>query len=447
MSIYDRWHRTRPGHADEPCREHSRGRTKLYPTADHGTGDRWQVRWRDETGRQRKRNFAKREGIDPEKHASAFAAKIKATLDDGTYVDPAAANTTFQAFAEDWRKSRDHDTVRAARVASLLRRHVYSDPLTPGRTPTGAPALGHRTLKELGKRPSLTQAWISGMKLSASSKGQVVTIVSSVFIAAMDDGLIGRNPTRAQSVTRPKPEQKKVRPWSLAQVEAIAAALNPKYAVLVYLGAGTGMRQAEMFGLALDVIELDSSRPVIHVRRQVRVVHGIPCFAPVKNRKEHDVPLAESLRPILAEHIRCHPPVPVTLPWKEPDGDPATFSLIVTRPDGRPWKGPGFDQAHWHRAQQKAGITPPLAKGEKRKAARDQGMHALRHTAASAWLSAGADIVAVAAWLGDTVETVYKTYAHLMPDADERGRKAIDQFFRRPGREGSALDVPSYGAQ
>src|ERR1700723_46600 len=91
-------------------------------------------------------------------------------------------------------------------VASLLRRHVYPDPLTPGRTTTGAPALGHRTLKELGKRPSLTQAWISGMKLSASSKGQVITVVSSVFIAAMDDGLIGRNPTRAQSVTRPKPD-------------------------------------------------------------------------------------------------------------------------------------------------------------------------------------------------------------------------------------------------
>ena len=75
-------------------------------------------------------------------------------------------------------------------------------------------------------------------------------------------------------------------------------------------------------------------------------------------------------------------------------------------------------------------------------------MHALRHTAASAWLSAGADIVAVAAWLlVDTVETVYKTYAHLMPDSDDRGRKAIDQFFRRPGGEPSALDVPSEGGQ
>jgi integrase len=103
------------------------------------------------------------------------------------------------------------------------------------------------------------------------------------------------------------------------------------------------------------------------------------------------------------------------------------------------WRSaPGTAEGRHHAAR---------GEGEKRTAARDQGMHGLRHTAASAWLSAGADIVAVAAWLGDTVETVYKTYAHLMPDADECGRKAIDQFFRQSGRKGSALDVPSDGTK
>jgi hypothetical protein len=104
MSVYDRWHRSRPGPGDEPCREHSRGRTKLYSTADHGKGDRWQVRWRDESGQQRKRNFTKRDGTDPERCASAFDAKTKTTLDDGTYINPGDANITFQSFAEDWRK-------------------------------------------------------------------------------------------------------------------------------------------------------------------------------------------------------------------------------------------------------------------------------------------------------------------------------------------------------
>lgn len=44
-------------------------------------------------------------------------------------------------------------------------------------------------------------------------------------------------------------------------------------------------------------------------------------------------------------------------------------------------------------------------------------MHVLRHTAASAWLTAGVDIAAVAAWLGDAVKTVPETYAHMMPGA------------------------------
>jgi len=63
-------------------------------------------------------------------------------------------------------------------------------------------------------------------------------------------------------------------------------------------------------------------------------------------------------------------------------------------------------------------------------------------SAASVWLKQRADIVAVAAWLGDTVETVYRTYAHPMPDADDRGRKAMDEFFKRVADEGSAQDAP-----
>ncbi len=69
-------------------------------------------------------------------------------------------------------------------------------------------------------------------------------------------------------------------------------------------------------------------------------------------------------------------------------------------------------------------------------------MHALRHTAASAWLSRGVDITAVASWLGDTVATVYRYYAHMMPDADERGRAAMAGFFAELARAECAPSVP-----
>jgi integrase len=111
----------------------------------------------------------------------------------------------------------------------------------------------------------------------------------------------------------------------------MSAALGGRVAVLPYLGAGTGMRQGEMFGLAPE--DVDFLRRVILVRRQVRLLDdGTLSFSPVKSDKTRDVPLSESLAPVLAEHIRKYPPADVTLPWQVPDGKPETHRLLPTRP-------------------------------------------------------------------------------------------------------------------
>jgi hypothetical protein len=44
--VYDRWYRTVDG--------------KRVASAEHGQGKRWQARWRDESGRQRKQNHDRR---------------------------------------------------------------------------------------------------------------------------------------------------------------------------------------------------------------------------------------------------------------------------------------------------------------------------------------------------------------------------------------------------
>jgi hypothetical protein len=106
----------------------------MVPAAAHGVGDRWQVRYRDADGIQRKRNFAKKTGKDSEKSADAFDAKVKTQLDDGTYIDPASTNVTFRAFAEDWRKARTHGAGTADHLERRLRLHVY-------------PVIGRRTLR------------------------------------------------------------------------------------------------------------------------------------------------------------------------------------------------------------------------------------------------------------------------------------------------------------
>ena len=443
MAVYDRWHKDS---GDEPCREHSRGRARLYPSAVHGQGDRWQVRYYVD-GKQKKKNFALKEGKDPSRHAEAYDVKIQRDLHTGEYADP-AADVTLQAYAEDWRKTRRHDTVTAEGLERRLRLHVYEDPPGSGRTARGGVAIGQRKLRELARRPSLVAAWLAAMPLQAPSAHLVAQDVSSVFRAAVDDGLASRDPVKAASVTRPQRRTAKPRPWTPDQVAAMAAALPPRFELVPWLGAGTGMRQGELFGLAVDDIAFLGRHPHVTVSRQVKLVGGQPRFSPVKNRKPHEVPLAGSLAPRLARHLELFPAASVTLPWhdlRDPErhGRLVTVRLVLSRPDGRPLLRPAFNRGTWWPAQQQAGITPELVEDEKRAPARADGCHALRHTAASVWLRAGIDVVRAAAWLGDTPEVVLSTYAHLMPgESGDDGRAAVDRFFGGS----DALQMPSADA-
>jgi len=200
--------------------------------------------------------------------------------------------------------------------------------------------------------------------------------------------------------------------------------------------AACGMRQGELFAAALG--DLDFLRKVMHVDVQVKYLAGCLFFAPVKNRKTRDVPVADPVIPVLAEHVRQYPPVKVTLPWGAPDGKPVARELMFTTSDGRALNRNAFHRV-WENAWRAAGVDPERG--------RQNGCHVLRHTAASAWLSAGLSLAKVAAYLGDTKEVVLATYAHFMPDDDDRAREIMNAFFAPP-REGSdqpscALIVPS----
>lgn len=76
----------------------------------------------------------------------------------------------------------------------------------------------------------------------------------------------------------------------------------------------------------------------------------------------------------------------------------------------------------WKPALSAAGVEPD----------RRNGFHALRHHYASVLLEAGVSIRAVAEYLGhhDPGFTL-RTYAHLMPEAEDRTRTAIDAAHAR----------------
>lgn len=417
MAVYDRWWKTE---------RQSDGTRRKVRSDDYGCKERWQVRWRDEQGHQRKQSHERKAD------AEQVEAKIKAQLADGTYVDPSAGQVTFRAYAEDWRRTRMHDLSTAERIESALRNHAYAAEGMPGTAPGGGPAIGDYPMRILAKRTSVLQGWIAGLPLNANSARTVVGYASQVFTAAAEEGLIARNPLSARSIQRPAPVKTEAIPWSLPEIEAVSAALPEWLAAVPYLGAACGQRQGELFAAAKS--DVDFLRRTVRVGVQIKVVGGVQVFALRKNKKTRDVPVAARVLPVLAEHMRAFPPVPVTLPWHDPrdprkHGQPVTRELVFSRPGGLQLEREAFNRP-WRAAWAKAGIPDR---------GRLNGCHVLRHTAASQWLSAGLNPAKVAYYLGDTLEVVLKTYAHFLPDDDDRARVIMDLFFE-PGS--SALDVP-----
>ena len=448
MAVYDQWHKA-PGPGDQPCGCGTK-RSPLYPSARHKAGDRWQVRWRDPaSGKQRKRNFAKRVGVSPGEHADAFDAQVQREIDSGGYRDPALAKGTFGAYALQWLALQTHDAETARTVRARLWWHALEDPANPGRTRRGGPALGHLTWAQLGRYPSLTQAWLAGLTCAASTQVRVATVASSVFGAATGDGLIGGNPLEARSVTRPRAEPRRAVPWGAAKIAAVMREMPPRYRVAMLAGPSTGARKGEVLALAdTDVAFLaPSGQRTVTVAVQLKRAGGALCFAPLKNRRAHVVPVPDELTEELAAHLRQFPALEVTLPWHD-ERDPRRHGRPVTRRlvihDGRgPVGHKAWDRRVWKPALQAAGIITA-----RKQAAPEEGTHAAwRHTFVSEQLARGAEVTAVAEWIGDTVATVTRTYAHMLPGAAPRGRAATAGLLAEVVAASCAPDVPREAAR
>jgi integrase len=348
--------------------------------------------------------------------AKKWRTEQQAALHRGAFVDPTAGKQTFQAFATEWlaRQSFDESTRQA--VELRLRLHAF-------------PRLGALELRAV--KPSTLQAWQKSLADLAPSYARVIGVnVSTVFSAAVDDGLLPRNPCATASVrgSRRKVEARKVVPWPAGTVLAVRDALPDKWQAVVTVAAGLGLRQGEVFGLS--PADVDWLRGSVEVRRQVKLfANGQQVFALPKGGKVRTVPLPASVKDALAAHLAAAPAREVELPSKTPDGKPETVALCFTTREATALNRNYWNAKVWKPALITAGVAPT----------RDNGMHALRHFYASALLDGGESIRALAEYLGHTDPGfTLRVYTHLMPASDERTRKAIDAALL-----GTAASVPA----
>lgn len=418
MPVVDRWYR----------RDKATG--KKVRSDRYGVGLRWMVQWETESGRRQSKSFATRD--EAEKNYAA----IKADLYRGVYIDPELGKITLQEYAEQWLASRDHAALSAEGTRGRLEKHVY-------------PHLGHIPLRKI--RPTTIQTWTKGLAatksehdrskagepprmLAGTTRERIFANVASILQAAVDDGIIARNPAKVGTVIKPKKDTKAAIPWSRERIIAVERNLPDRWKPIIALGTGQGLRRGEMFGLDPEA-DIDWLAREVHVRRQVLVLAGNRLvFSLPKYEKTRVVPLSPYVAAQLSAYIQKYPPREVTLPWKHADGPPVTAKLLFTSREGKATNGNYVGQKVWRPACRAAGFEPTN---------RD-GFHVLRHTYASVLLDAGESIVTVAEHLGHADPSfTLKTYGHLMPDSADRSRAAIDAFMRgdaddaAPGAEGA----------
>lgn len=401
--VEDRWYRPKRDPHSGTVLVSSRGKPVLERTGLHGKGKRYRVRYIDPDGAERSRSFPDRQ----KKQADNFLLEVESDKREGKYVDPRAGRVSFRAVAERWVGAQTFDYTTSERVESRIKTHLI-------------PYFEGRSIGSI--KPSDVQSWLRWLQdRSVAERSRVLyfTHLVSILDYAKEDKLVVSNPAKAKSVTRPRDDTKKVQPWPRERAHAVEQALEARYGPAVWLPVGIGLRQGEVFGFSLD--DVDRARGVVLVQRQVRVVSGELTFAPPKRGKTREVPVGAALLDQLDDYSKIFPPVPITLPWRHPDGKPVTANLLMTDRGEAACRRQTFRLRIWRPALEKAGIKEPT---------RADGMHALRHLYASVLLDAGESIKALSEYLGHTDPGfTLRVYTHLMPSSHERTRRAVDGFF------------------
>jgi integrase len=407
--VEDRWYRTVKG---------PDGRLTKLRTARHGNGLRWRARYLDPDGQERNRSFATKVA------AEKFLTEVEHSKIRGSYRDPDAGRITLRRYAEEvFLPAQSSDAVTRERVESALRVHIL-------------PGLGGKRLQELEAHPSLVQGWVSGMPLAPSSARRVFSLLSTIMRWAARDKLISTNPCLQgrDGIRLPTVTRRKLEPWTPETVAKMRAELPPRWQAMTDAGTGTGARQSELFALAVG--NIDFLRRRVHIRVQIKIVGGRLVFAVPKSKTERSVPLARQTGAALAAHLQLFPAAEVTLPWHEPGtrrhGKPHTAKLLFTTEDGRALNRNGFNRV-WRDARKTARLGDDRA----------NGCHMLRHVFASTLVSRGIDPRTVAEYMGHTDggALVLKTYSHLMPDAEDRARRALEEALGAASEP--AIDRPA----
>src|SRR5215216_4072365 len=345
---------------------------------------RWRARYRDPSGRERSKSFARK--VDAERFlVSVEDAKLR-----GAYVDPAAGRVPFAEWAERW--ERTTATLRPSTrkdYETLLNNQVL-------------PAFGDLMLTAIDALA--VREWVAELVaggLSAKRARKAHHVLSQILSSAVDGGRLPRNV--AEGIKLPKVQRKEMHFLTATQVEALAEAIASPYGTLIRVAGYTGLRPCEF--VALKVGRLDLLRGTVRVAEAAPEVAGHLEWGGVKTHEARTVRLPRSVAEELGVYLADRPHGPADLVFTAPRGGPVRSSKFV----------PVRFKPAITAANQAIGELGPDSRPDP--LPEELRLYDLRHTAASLMIRQGASVKAVQKQLGHaTASITLDTYGHLFPD-------------------------------
>lgn len=364
---------------------------------------KWRARYRDGEGKEHSRHFARK--VDAELWVTEQAAAVAR----GQHVDP-SDKTTVAEYARTWAAARPHRPRTARRISIQIEKHVAATPL------------GSRRLAAV--RPSEVQSWATGRAqvLAPSTMRVLVGMLRSIYASAVLDRLVASSPV--VRIVLPKATHARIVPLTVEQVRALAEATPERYRAMVVMQAALGLRLGEL--LALHKEDVDFLRRSVRIEWQIAEVTR-ERVEPKTPRSRRTLPLPTFASEALAEHIRRFPPAKDGTLFHTSTGKPydhahygsKIFRKAVAAVSGRAAK----EAAEYKAGRRKAEPLAPIPA--------DTTPHDLRHHYASVLLAAGESVIAVAERLGhENANLVLSTYGHLMPNSEDRTRKALEDAWK-----------------
>ncbi len=236
----------------------------------------------------------------------------------------------------------------------------------------------------------------------------------SVMKAAYAVGAIERDPTlglKPPKAREDDEDDEAVGPDdvpSRAEVLDILAAAPPPFRAAIALGVN-GLRIGEVMGRSQRRIRFDHRLVVDQQLQRIKTSSGgwenrltLP-----KGGKKRTIALPQSIGFVMRRHIEAYPPQ-----------DDEWGGLLFRGGRGALLRRSDLYAQAWKPALVAAGLPEDRFV-----------FHSLRHFAASSMLADSAPPTAVAAHLGDTLETLQRTYAHWLRDEEEVPAQVLDRVL------------------